>query len=104
VALIEQDDAEDFMIEMPEPHRQVFANLLRRVEGCSTSHPVRECCTRCGQDLFGRGGLNGAVGAMDEEIVIRHDRSPVCSGGIARFRRGPIAAQPSQAGRRPPGE
>jgi hypothetical protein len=41
---------------------------------------------------------------VDKEIVVRHRRSPVLSGGIARVRRGPIAAQPSQAGHRPPGE
>jgi hypothetical protein len=37
-------------------------------------------------------------------IVVRHRYSPVFSGGIARVRSGPIAAQPSQAGHRPPGE
>ena len=98
VTLIDQKDRENLMIEVSEPHRQILANLLRRAQGRSPAHPVRERCTGCRQDLFGRGGLGGAVGAMDEEIVIRHDRSPVFSGGIARDRRGPIAAEPSQAG------
>src|ERR1017187_10390257 len=91
-----------FDIESTRP--SILAHLLRRVERGAPANAVCQYVAGRRQDLLARGGFTGAVGAMDKEVVVRHRRSPVFSGGIARFRSAPIAAQPSQAGHRPPGE
>jgi hypothetical protein len=53
VTLIDQDDRENFLIEMSEPHRQILAHFLRRTERRSPAHSVCQRLAGRRQDLLG---------------------------------------------------
>jgi hypothetical protein len=80
-------------------NRHDASDARRGAQGRFIPWLVRQHLVGRPQARLGSPRFYGAVGALGEEIVVRHRRSPDFSGGIFRGRRGPIASEPSQAGR-----
>src|SRR4029077_7617244 len=68
--VIDQDEAEALVVEVAEPHREVLADLLRRLERHPTAHSMLENGPCRGQDLATGGGFDGSAVATDQQVML----------------------------------
>src|ERR1700675_4384938 len=95
VPFIKEDQSEHLVIQVAQPHPQVFTGLLRRLQRGPATHTMREHLSRRDEDCLTRCRDYRAVGAQSIKIMIRHHRSPDLSrAGLPDPERA-IAAQPS---------